>query len=41
VHSHAASLLDSAKLELKELKAHSTFLGACTICPLLRSDLEV
>jgi hypothetical protein len=40
VHSHAASLLDSAKLELKELKAHSTLLGACTSCPLLRSDLE-
>jgi hypothetical protein len=40
VHSHAASLLDSAKWELKELKAHSTLLGACTSCPLLRSDLE-
>jgi hypothetical protein len=34
-------LLDSARLELKELKAHSTLLGVCTTCPLLRSDLEV
>jgi hypothetical protein len=35
-----ASLLDGARLELRELKAHSTLLGACTTCPLLRSDLE-
>jgi hypothetical protein len=41
IHSHVASLLDCARLELRELKAHSTFLGACTSCPLLRSDLEV
>jgi hypothetical protein len=27
-------------LELRELKARSTLLGACTSCPLLRSDLE-
>jgi hypothetical protein len=27
-------------LELRELKTHSTLLGACTSCPLLRSDLE-
>jgi hypothetical protein len=40
VHSHITSLLDSAKLELRELKAHSTLLCACTSCPLLRSDLE-
>jgi hypothetical protein len=40
VHSHVASLLDSAKLELRELKAHSMLLGACTSCPVLRSDLE-
>jgi hypothetical protein len=33
-------LLDGARLELRGLKAHSTFLGACTSCPLLRSDLE-
>jgi hypothetical protein len=40
IHSHAASLLDGARLELRELKARSTLLGACTTCPLLRSDLE-
>jgi hypothetical protein len=40
VHSHIASLLDSAKLELRELKATSKLLGAWTNCPLLRSDLE-
>jgi regulator of replication initiation timing len=40
VHCHVASLLDGARLELRELKAHSTLLGACTTCPLLRSDLE-
>jgi hypothetical protein len=40
VHSHVASLLDGAKLELKELKARSTLLGACMSYPMLRSDLE-
>jgi hypothetical protein len=40
MHSHVASLLDGAKLELRELKVHSTLLGACTTCPFLRSDLE-
>jgi hypothetical protein len=40
IHSHVASLLECARLELRELKAHSTLLGACTSCPLLRSDLE-
>jgi hypothetical protein len=40
IHSHAAGLLDSAKLEIRELKARSTLLGACTACPMLRSDLE-
>jgi hypothetical protein len=40
IHSHVATLLDGARLELRELKAHSTLLGACTSCPLLRSDLE-
>jgi hypothetical protein len=40
IHSHVASLLDGARLELRELKARSTLLGACTSCPLLRSDLE-
>jgi hypothetical protein len=27
-------------LELRELKSHSTLLGACTSCPMLRSDME-
>jgi hypothetical protein len=40
IHSHVAGLLDSARLELRELKARSTLLGACTSCPVLRSDLE-
>jgi hypothetical protein len=33
-------LLDSARLELRELKAHSTLFGAYTSCLLLRFDLE-
>jgi hypothetical protein len=33
-------LLDSARLEHRELKARSTLLGACTSCPMLRFDLE-
>jgi hypothetical protein len=40
IHSHVASLLDGARLELRELKARSTLFGACTSCPLLGSDLE-
>jgi regulator of replication initiation timing len=40
IHSYVASLLDCARLELRELKAHSTLLGASTSCPMLRSDLE-
>jgi hypothetical protein len=40
LHSHVASFLDGARLELRELKAHSRLLGACTSCPVLRSDLE-
>jgi hypothetical protein len=40
IHSHIAGLLDSARLELRELKACSILLGACTSCPVLRSDLE-
>jgi hypothetical protein len=40
IHLHVASLLDSARLELREPKAHSTILGACTSCSVLRSDLE-
>jgi Fe-S cluster biogenesis protein NfuA len=41
IHSHVASLHDGARLELIEFKARSTLLGACTSCPVLRSDLEV
>jgi hypothetical protein len=41
IHSHVAGLLDNARLELRELKARSTLLGACTSCPVLKSDLEV
>jgi hypothetical protein len=39
-HSHVASLLDGARLELRELKSRSTLLYAYTSCPLLRSNLE-
>jgi hypothetical protein len=40
IHSYVAGLLDGARLKFKELKARSTLLGACTSCPMLRSDLE-
>jgi hypothetical protein len=40
IHSHVASLLDYARLELREFKARSTLLGACTSCSILKSDLE-
>jgi hypothetical protein len=40
VHSRIASLLNGARLKLKELKTRSTLLGACTTRPLLRSNLE-
>jgi hypothetical protein len=40
IHSHVASLFDGVRLELRELKARFTLLGACTSCPMLRSDLE-
>jgi hypothetical protein len=40
VYSHVANLLDSARLELRELKARSTLFGGCATCPLLKSDLE-
>jgi hypothetical protein len=39
-HTHVASQLKCGKLELRELKTHSLLLGACTSCPLLRSDSE-
>jgi hypothetical protein len=41
IHSHVASLLDGARLELRELKTRSTLLDACTSCSVLISDLEV
>jgi hypothetical protein len=40
MHSQFLSQLKGAKLDLRELKARSSLLGACTNCPLLRSDLE-
>jgi hypothetical protein len=40
VHCHILSLLDSARLELRELKARFTLFRACTSCSLLRSNLE-
>jgi hypothetical protein len=40
VHTQVACQLKGAKLELRELKAHSLLLGACSSCPLLKSDLE-
>jgi hypothetical protein len=40
VHPHVASSLNGAKLELRELKACSLLLGACTSCPLLRPNLK-
>jgi hypothetical protein len=40
IHSHVAGLLDSDRLEFRELKARSTLFGACTTCPVLRSNLE-
>jgi hypothetical protein len=40
MHTQVASQLKGAKLELKELKAHSLLLGACTPSPMRKSDLE-
>jgi hypothetical protein len=40
VCTQVASQLKGAKLELKELKACSSLFGACTSCPMLKSDLE-
>jgi Fe-S cluster biogenesis protein NfuA len=40
VHYEVAWLLDGARLELRHLKARSRLLGACTGCPVLRSNLE-
>jgi hypothetical protein len=40
VHTQVTRRLKGAKSEDRELKAHSLFLGACTSCPLLKSNLE-
>jgi hypothetical protein len=40
VYIQVASQLKGARLELKELKARSLLLGACTSCPMLKFDLE-
>jgi hypothetical protein len=40
MHTQAGSQLKGAKSELRELKARSLLFGACTSCPLLKSDLE-
>jgi hypothetical protein len=40
VHTQVLSQLKGAKLELKELKACSLLLGACTSCHMIKSDLE-
>jgi hypothetical protein len=40
MQTQVASQLKGAKLELKELKARSLLLGACTSCPMLKSDSE-
>jgi hypothetical protein len=40
VHFQVASQFKGAKLELRELKAHSLLLSACTSFPLVGSDLE-
>jgi hypothetical protein len=40
VHTQVVSQLKGAKLKLSELNARSLLLGACTSCPLFRSDLE-
>jgi hypothetical protein len=40
VYTQVASQLKCAKLELKELKARSLLLDACTSCSMLKSDLE-
>jgi hypothetical protein len=40
VNTYVASQLKGAKLENRELKAHSLLFGACTTCPMLRYNLE-
>jgi hypothetical protein len=40
MRTQVTSQLKGAMLELKELKACSSLLGACTCCPMLKSDME-
>jgi hypothetical protein len=40
VYTQVASQLKGAKLELKEIKAHSLLLGACLECPKLNLELD-
>jgi hypothetical protein len=40
VHTQVTSQLKGVKSKLRNLKAHSLLLGACTSCPMLRSNLE-
>jgi hypothetical protein len=40
VHTQVVSQLKGAKLELKELKAHSLLLGACLECLKLKLELD-
>jgi hypothetical protein len=40
VHTQVVSQLKGAKVKLRELKARSALLGACTYYPLLKSGLE-
>jgi hypothetical protein len=40
IHSQVTSRLTGAKLKLRELKAHSLLLAACTSCPLLKHKLD-
>ena len=39
VYSQVANQLKGVMLELRELKARSSLLGACINCPILKSDL--
>jgi hypothetical protein len=39
VHTEVASQLKGAKLKLKELKTRPLLLGACTSCPMPKSNL--
>jgi hypothetical protein len=40
VHTQVVSQLKGVRLELRELKSHFLLLGACTSCPMIRSDLD-